>query len=285
MELIPKIPMGHWVDLLVELMREHLGWLFAFIYQVSDALISALHSFLMWPPPVVFIAVLMLIAAFAVNRRMAVGVGVGLFVLLNLGLWERSIDTLSLTLAATVFTLLFGIPIGIISAWSSRVNRVVLPILDFMQTMPPFVYLVPAVILLMNIGEVPALLAIVVFSMPPVIRLTGLGIRQVPAELIEAAHAFGSTRMQTLVKVQLPLARPTIMAGINQCIMLALSMAVIAAMIGAGGLGGTVLRGLQRVDVATAFEGGLAIVIIAIILDRLTQSFGNNGRESKGSPG
>lgn len=281
MELIPKIPMGDWVDLLVELMREHLGWFFAFIYEVSDALIGALHSLLMWPSPVVFIALVVLVVAFTVNRRLALGVGAGLFILLNLGLWERSMDTLALTLAATVFTLLFGIPIGIISAWSSRVNRVVLPVLDFMQTMPPFVYLVPAVILFMNIGEVPALVAIVVFSMPPVIRLTGLGIRQVPGELIEAAQAFGSTRIQTLVKVQLPLAKPTIMAGINQCIMLALSMAVIAAMIGAGGLGGTVLRGLQRVDVATAFEGGLAIVIIAIILDRLTQSFGN-GRNAKG---
>lgn len=281
MELIPKIPMGDWVDILVELMREHLDWFFAFIYSISDALITALHNLLLWPHPILFIALLMLIVAFTINRRLAIGIGVGLFILVNLGLWKLSMDTLALTLAATVFALVFGIPIGIFTAWSPRVNKVVLPILDFMQTMPPFVYLVPAVILFVNIGEVPALLAIVVFSMPPVIRLTGLGIRQVPGELIEAAHAFGSTRMQTLVKVQLPLAKPTIMAGINQCIMLALSMAVIAAMIGAGGLGGTVLRGLQRLDVPTAFEGGLAIVIIAIILDRLTQSVGNSGRSSQ----
>ena len=275
MELIPKIPMGDWVDILVELMREHLDWFFAFIYKVSDALINALETVLLWPHPVIFIALLMLIVAFAVNRRLALGIGLGLFILLNLGLWRLSMDTLALTLAATFFALLFGIPIGIVTAWSSRVKRMVLPILDFMQTMPPFVYLVPAVVVLRAIGEVPALIAIVIFAMPPVIRLTGLGIRQVPGELIEAAHAFGSTRMQTLVKVQLPLAKPTIMAGINQCIMLALSMAVIAAMIGAGGLGGTVLRGLQRLDVPTAFEGGLGIVIIAIILDRLTQSVGN----------
>ncbi len=281
MELIPKIPMGDWVDILVELMREHLDWFFAFIYKVSDALINALETVLLWPHPVIFIALLMLIVAFAVNRRLALGIGLGLFILLNLGLWRLSMDTLALTLAATFFALLFGIPIGIVTAWSSRVKRMVLPILDFMQTMPPFVYLVPAVVVLRAIGEVPALIAIVIFAMPPVIRLTGLGIRQVPGELIEAAHAFGSTRMQTLVKVQLPLAKPTIMAGINQCIMLALSMAVISAMIGAGGLGGTVLRGLQRLDVPTAFEGGLGIVIIAIILDRLTQSVGN-GSHSNG---
>lgn len=282
MELIPKIPMGDWVDILVELMREHLDWFFAFIYRVSDALINALETVLLWPHPVIFIALLMLIVAVAVNRRLALGIGLGLFILLNLGLWRLSMDTLALTLAATVFALLFGIPIGIITAWSPRVNRMVLPILDFMQTMPPFVYLVPAVVVFRAIGEVPALIAIVIFAMPPVIRLTGLGIRQVPGELIEAALAFGSTRMQTLVKVQLPLAKPTIMAGINQCIMLALSMAVISAMIGAGGLGATVLRGLQRLDVPTAFEGGLGIVIIAIILDRLTQSIGNSGQSSQG---
>lgn len=269
---IPRIPMGEWVDVLIGWAQEYLDWLFSFIFTISNSMIGILRELLLWPNPWLFIGLLVAAVALIGHRRLAIGIGLGLFIVLNLGLWELAMVTLALILAATAFALLLGIPFGIITAWSSRVNRVVMPILDFMQTMPPFVYLVPAVVLFSAIGEVPALIAIVIFAMPPVIRLTGLGIRQVPEDLIEAAQAFGSTRMQTLAKVQLPLAMPTIMAGINQCIMLALSMAVIAAMIGAGGLGGTVLRGLQRLDVPTAFEGGLGIVIIAIILDRITQS-------------
>ncbi len=282
MELIPKIPVGQWVDVLIGLAQNNLSWLFSFIKTVSESIIVSLRDFLLWPDPVVFIAVVMLIVGLAGQRRLALGIGLGLFLILNLGLWPQAMDTLALILSATAFALVFGLPLGILTAWSERVNRCLVPVLDFMQTMPPFVYLIPAVILFSDIGRVPALVAIVIFAMPPVIRLTGLGIRQVPGELVEAARAFGSTRMQTLVKVQLPLAKPTIMAGINQCIMLALSMAVIAAMIGAAGLGGAVLRGLQRLDVPTAFEGGLAIVIIAIILDRLTQSIGR-GRQQKSS--
>jgi glycine betaine/proline transport system permease protein len=281
-ELIPKIPVGQWVDVLIGLAQNNLSWLFSFIKTVSESIIVSLRDFLLWPDPVVFIAVVMLIVGLAGQRRLALGIGLGLFLILNLGLWPQAMDTLALILSATAFALVFGLPLGILTAWSERVNRCLVPVLDFMQTMPPFVYLIPAVILFSDIGRVPALVAIVIFAMPPVIRLTGLGIRQVPGELVEAARAFGSTRMQTLVKVQLPLAKPTIMAGINQCIMLALSMAVIAAMIGAAGLGGAVLRGLQRLDVPTAFEGGLAIVIIAIILDRLTQSIGR-GRQQKSS--
>ncbi|WP_407637324.1 ABC transporter permease [Desulfofundulus thermocisternus] len=186
-------------------------------------------------------------------------------------------ETLVLVICATLLALILGLPVGILTAWSNLVHRVTMPILDFMQTMPPFVYLVPAVILL-GIGRVPALLATVIFAMPPVIRLTGLGIRQVPVDFLEAAEAFGSTRAQKLLKVQLPLALPTIMAGINQCIMLSLSMVVIAAMIGAGGLGGEVLRGLQRLDIPRGFEGGLAIVILAIILDRVTQALGQKDK-------
>ncbi|MBE0466788.1 MAG: ABC transporter permease subunit [Candidatus Desulforudis sp.] len=281
--MIPKIPVGDWVGVLIDLAQQHLGWLFAFIYLVCDSLISALQNLLLWPDPVIFIAVMMLVVALAGHRRLALGVGLGLFILLNLGLWRLSMVTLSLILSATAIALLIGIPLGILTAWSKRANRCLMPVLDFMQTMPAFVYLVPAVLLFADVGHVPALVAIVIFAMPPVIRLTGLGIRQVSGELIEAAQAFGSTRMQILIKVQFPLATPTIMAGINQCIMLALSMAVIAAMIGAGGLGGTVLRGLMRLDVPTAFEGGLAIVIIAIILDRLTQSVGRGRKQQKSS--
>ncbi len=279
LEQIPKIPLGQWVDVLIDWAQTNLSWLFAIIKLISDAIIIFVQNFLMWFPPEVLIIIIVALALFAGQRRLALGIGVGMFLLLNLGLWNLSIVTLTLTLAATAVVLLFGIPIGIFAALNEQVNRIVTPVLDFMQTMPPFVYLVPAVILFSDIGRVPAMIAIVIFAMPPVIRLTNLGIRQVPTELVEAARAFGSTSMQTLRKVQMPVAKPTIMAGVNQCIMLALSMAVIAAMIGAGGLGGTVLRGLQRLDVPTAFEGGLGIVIIAMILDRLTQVVGSYQRK------
>jgi len=173
---------------------------------------------------------------------------------------------LALIVTATAIALAFGVPLGILSAKIKPVNTVLRPILDLMQTMPAFVYLIPAV-LFFRIGAVPAVISTIIFSMPPVIRLTDLGIRQVPAELIEA----GSLWHQMLFKIQLPLAMPTIMAGINQCIMLSLSMVVIASMIGAGGLGSVVLTGVQGLRVGMAFEGGLAVVVIAIILDRLTQ--------------
>jgi glycine betaine/proline transport system permease protein len=168
-----------------------------------------------------------------------------------------------------------GIPLGIWAARSHLVERLVRPVLDLMQTMPAFVYLIPAA-MFFGLGRVPGVVATIVFAMPPVVRLTNLGIHQVPKELVEAGLAFGCTPWQLLFRVQLPSAKPSIMAGVNQTIMLALSMVVIASMIGAGGLGDTVLRGIQRLDVGLGFEGGLGVVILAIILDRITQSFGNH---------
>jgi glycine betaine/proline transport system permease protein len=182
-------------------------------------------------------------------------------------------QTLTLVFLATTVAVALGLPIGIWAAMSQRAYRVIMPVLDFMQTMPAFVYLIPA-IPFFGLGPVSGIFATVIFSMPPAIRLTTLGIRQVPAELIEAADAFGSTRRQKLVKVQLPLAVPTIMAGINQTIMLALSMVVIAAMIGAGGLGGEVWKAIQRLQPGAGFEAGIAVVILAMILDRITQKIG-----------
>ncbi|HAG07382.1 MAG TPA: glycine/betaine ABC transporter [Peptococcaceae bacterium] len=278
MNAIPKIPMGEWVEAFVAFLDTYFGGFFEFITNLIDTIIDGFSSALMFLPPVVLVALLMLVVWLLTNRTIALWSGVGLLLILNLGMWEPAMSTLALVLSATVLSLVMGIPVGILTAWSDLADRIMRPILDFMQTMPPFVYLVPAV-LLFNIGEVPALVATVIFAMPPVIRLTGLGIRQVPKDLLEAAQAFGATRLQMLGKVQLPLALPTIMAGVNQCIMLALSMVVIAAMIGAGGLGGEVLRGLQRLDVPRAFESGLAIVIVAIILDRITQKIG--GRRKK----
>ncbi|MHA7834626.1 MAG: ABC transporter permease, partial [Algiphilus sp.] len=194
-------------------------------------------------------------------------------------LWEQTMDTLGLVLAATLVALGVGLPSGVAMAKSDIVAAVVRPVLDFMQTLPAFVYLIPAV-LFFGLGEVPGTIATVIFSMPPAVRLMNLGIRHVPVENVEAGRAFGCNSAQLLFKVELPLAMPSIMAGVNQTIMLALSMVVIASMIGAGGLGNTVLTGIQRLDVGLGFEGGLGVVILAIILDRLTQSFG--GRAASG---
>jgi glycine betaine/proline transport system permease protein len=194
----------------------------------------------------------------------------------GMGLWNEMVSTLALVLAASLIALLFGIPLGIAMARSDLVKTITRPVLDLMQTMPSFVYLIPAA-MFFGLGQVPGTIATVIFSMPPAVRLTDLGIRTVDAEHVEAGLAFGCTRRQLLYKVQLPLALPSIMAGVNQTIMLALSMVVIASMIGAGGLGSTVLTGIQRLDVGQGFQGGIAVVILAVILDRITQSFGRGG--------
>jgi len=271
---MPKIPVGHWVEWLVEWATINLNPLFEVIKAVIKFLVDNLSEIFLFIPPLIFIMLFFLLAWYIAGLRVAIGSGAGLFLLYNLNIWEPSMHTLAMVISATIVALVIGIPLGIWTARSNTVNKIVMPLLDFMQTMPPFVYLIPAVFFF-GIGTVPGLIATVVFAMPPAIRLTGLGIRQVPVELVEAAEAFGSTQYQKLIKVQLPVAMPTIMAGVNQCIMLSLSMVVIAAMIGASGLGREVLRGIQRLDVSTGFEGGLAIVIIAIILDRITQNLGH----------
>jgi glycine betaine/proline transport system permease protein len=191
----------------------------------------------------------------------------------GMGIWQETISTLALVIGSSLVALAIGIPVGIAMARNDAVEAIVRPILDFMQTMPPFVYLIPAAIFF-GLGKVPGAIATLVFAMPPAVRLTNLGIRQVSREQVEAGQAFGCTSTQLLFKVQLPLAMPSIMAGVNQTIMLALSMVVIASMIGAGGLGNTVLTGIQRLDVGLGFEGGLGVVLLAILLDRITQSFG-----------
>lgn len=197
----------------------------------------------------------------------------GLSLIYAMGYWKEMIDTFVLVVVATLIILIIGIPLGIWCAGSSRTNATVKPILDFMQTMPAFVYLIPA-ILFFSVGNVPGVLATVVFSLPPAVRMTALGILEVPKETVEASTAFGCTKSQTLFKVQIPLAMSTILAGVNQVIMLALSMVVIASMVGAGGLGESVYASIQQADVALGFEAGLCIVILAIILDRMTQTIG-----------
>lgn len=230
-----------------------------------------------------FAAMLVFLVAIALWRRgvvFAIFVGISLGAIQYMGLWTQTVSTLALVIAATFFSLVVGVPLGIWGARNNRVGVVLRSLLDFMQTMPAFVYLIPAVILF-GLGRVPAVIATIVFAMPPVVRLTTLGIRQVREELLEAGRSFGSTDAQLLWKIQLPNALPSIMAGVNQTIMMALSMVVVASMIGAGGLGEYVLSGIQRLDIGIGFEGGLGVVLLAIVLDRLTESFGVKAKKAK----
>ncbi len=269
--MLTKLPIGLWVEWIVDWAQIYLAWLFDIITKIIEVLVASIETVFLALPPLIIIILMFILVWFVANRKIAIGTAIGLYLIYNMRLWESSIETLALVLASTALALLLGIPLGILSARSDLTHKLIMPLLDFMQTMPAFVYLIPAV-LFFGLGQVPGLFATVVFAMPPTIRLTGLGIRQVPVELVEASDAFGATEWQKLTRVQIPLALPTIMAGINQCIMLSLSMVVIAAMIGAGGLGTEVLAGISRLDIAKGFEGGLAIVIMAVILDRVTQS-------------
>jgi glycine betaine/proline transport system permease protein len=215
-----------------------------------------------------------LTAWWRVGWRFALFCVVCCWVIFETGFWPQTMVTMALVLAATLISLLIGLPLGIWVAASRRVGAVVRPTLDFMQTMPAFVYLIPAA-MLFGLGRVPGVLATVIFAMPPVVRLTSLGIRQVNKEQVEAGITFGCTPLQVLLKVQIPGALPSIMAGINQTIMMALSMVIIASMVGAGGLGNDVLASIQRLDIGLGFESGLAVVLLAIMLDRITETFGS----------
>ncbi|MDG6256348.1 MAG: proline/glycine betaine ABC transporter permease [Methanomicrobiaceae archaeon] len=266
------------VEGLVDWIDDYFGWLLDLISALLDFLVSGFQEILLLIPPLLLILILSAIV-WQVTRRdwkIAVIVGFGLLLIWNMRLWPAAMQTLALVISSAIVTLIIAIPLGILAARHDLVDAVIRPILDFMQTMPSFVYLIPAVIFF-GLGNVPGMIATVIFAMPPAIRLTNLGIRQIPKELIEVSDAFGATSNQKLIKVQLPVALPTIMAGVNQCIMLALSMTVIASMIGAGGLGLNVLKGIQRVDIGGGFEAGLAIVIIAIVLDRITQNIIQSG--------
>ena len=270
---LPKLPVGDAVEVLVYWIEQYFGWLLDAISGGLGFLIGGFQSILIAIPAPILIVLISVLVWFVTRRdiKLAGLTALGLLLIWDLQLWSLAMLTLALVLVSTIVALAISIPLGIAAAGSDALNAALRPILDFMQTMPSFVYLIPAVIFF-GIGNVPGTIATVVFAIPPALRLTNLGIRQVPIELIEVADAFGSTPRQKLLKVQLPVALPTIMAGGNQCIMLALSMVVIASMIGARGLGYQVLVGIQRVDIGGGFEAGLAIVIIAIILDRITQN-------------
>ncbi|HNR51851.1 MAG: Glycine betaine transport system permease protein OpuAB [Deltaproteobacteria bacterium ADurb.BinA179] len=271
---IPRIPIGDAIDYAITLFSDNFSFLTKAFSDVVESGIAILIQGLMFFPPWVLILAFTALAWFLSRKRSVMLLTlIGLFLIWNMKLWGPMVSTLALVLVSTVIAMIIGLPLGIFAALSQRAYGVIMPILDVMQTMPAFVYLIPA-IPLFGLGPVGAIFSTVIFSMPPAIRLTCLGIRQVPIELVEAADSFGSTRRQKLIKLQLPMATPTIMAGINQTIMLALSMVVIAAMIGAKGLGGEVWKAIQRLEPSRGFEAGIAIVIVAMILDRIMQRVG-----------
>ncbi|HSJ36709.1 MAG TPA: proline/glycine betaine ABC transporter permease [Planococcus sp. (in: firmicutes)] len=274
MENIEKMPLASWVSDFTDWISDSFAFLFDPIKnQFGDGL-ENFADLLAAVPPVIVIIIVAILAFFLSGKRFGLAAFsvVGLLLVWNQGLWEELMLSFSLVLVASLLSVIIGVPIGILMSKSKTAESIITPVLDFMQTMPAFVYLIPAVAFF-SIGMVPGIFASLIFATPPTVRFTNLGIRQVSEELVEAAEAFGSTGIQKLFKVELPMAKTTIMAGINQTVMLALSMVVIASMIGAPGLGREVLSALQRADVGTGFVAGLGIVILAIIIDRFTQSF------------
>ncbi len=265
-----RLPLGDGIEWLVLFLSRNFRGAFDAFSVAVEGLDDGILALLTFPPAPLLIAILVALAWRMVGRGLAVFTLLALPLVSNLGLWPHTLETLTLTLTASLLCLALGIPLGILEARSQVLDALMRPVLDFMQTMPPFVYLIPAV-MFFGLGAVPGITATVIFAMPLPIRLTNLGIRQVPVELTEAGKAFGCSARQLLFKVHMPMAMPSIMAGVNQTIMMCLSMVIIAAMIGAGGLGGEVLRGIQRMFIGRGFEGGLAVVVIAILLDRLTQ--------------
>ena len=264
-----KIPIGAWLKSVVDFLNRYAQGLFDFITVVLGSVIDGLLVALAWFPPLVLI-VLLAIGTWLLHRSIALAVSVvlGLLLVMNLGYWDATLETLALVLCATLVSVVIGVPVGIAAAHRPWLYTVIRPILDLMQTIPTFVYLIPTLVLF-GLGMVPGLISTVIFAIAAPIRLTHLGVSSVPKQLYEAGEAFGSTRRQLLWKVELPYALPTIMAGITQCIMLSLSMVVIAALVGADGLGKPVVRALNTVNISMGFEAGLAIVILAILLDRV----------------
>jgi glycine betaine/proline transport system permease protein len=275
--LFPKLPIADWIDAFVDWLTSTFEVAFDGISNVLETVVEGLVSILSFIPSYLFIILLTIVAWKLANKGIALFTFIGLLLVDNLGYWDPMLDTLALVLSSVIISIIIGVPTGIWASQKKTIKQIVVPILDFMQTMPAFVYLIPA-IFFFNIGVVPGVVASVIFAMPPTIRLTILGIQQVPSDITEATEAFGSTTSQKLFKVQLPLAMPTILAGINQSIMLALSMVVIAAMVGAPGLGADVYRAVTQIQIGRGFEAGIAIVVVAIILDRITQNIGNKNQ-------
>ena len=281
------IPLGDWVENAVDWLSNNASGFFNGITTGIDSMVTGLQSVLLFPNDFLMIGILAIVAylmtskghkpftkgAWKAGGGMLIFTILGLLLLHIMGYWQETMQTIALILVAALIALAIGIPVGVYASRNDAFDKIVRPILDFMQTLPPFVYLIPAIIFF-SVGNVPGVVATIVFSLPPAVRLTNLGIRNVQQDVVEASRAFGCTQRQLLFKVQIPLAKPTILAGVNQVIMLALSMVVIASMVGAGGLGQAVYKGILKADMALGFEAGVGIVILAIFLDRVTQALG-----------
>ncbi|OBQ57554.1 ABC transporter permease [Halodesulfovibrio spirochaetisodalis] len=265
------IPLDVWISTCINwLVDNHRSIFLKLKWPVEQTLTGIEHGLNALHPLIVIIAVVLLAWRLA-GWRTSLFSSCSLILIGLLGLWENTMITLAMVLSSVIFCVIAGVPLGIYAGRSDRFEQFIRPMLDAMQTTPSFVYLVP-IVMLFSIGNAAGVLATIIFSLPPIIRLTSLGIRQVPQELVEAAEAFGATNFQVLVKVQIPLAMPTILAGLNQTIMMALSMVVVAALIGAGGLGSPVIIGLNSLDIGLAAIGGIGIVLMAVMLDRITQA-------------
>ena len=279
-----KIPIGKWAKVFIEYLTDNFYDEFRFFSDGLDWLINGLILLLGAAPPVLLILIICALGYWLHRSwKLVVGIGIALLIIVNLGYWDRTIETLALVIYSTLISCIIGVPLGIAAAHRRWLYALMRPILDLMQTIPTFVYLIPT-LMLFGLGMVPGLISTVIFSIPAPIRLTHLGISGVPDDLLDAGKAFGSTRMQLLFKVELPHALPSIMAGLTQCIMLSLSMVVIAALVGADGLGKPVVRALNSINIAQGIEAGLAIVIVAIVLDRLLKKPGRT-RAGVGSGG
>ncbi len=272
-----KLPLGKWIKNGVDVLLDNGAWVFDAFADGLKFLIESVTDVMLWLPSLLVIA-LFAAGAFAIHRswKLSVLIVLSLLLVINLGYWQETVRTFALILFATFTCVIIGVPLGIAAAHRPWLGSALRPVLDLMQTIPTFVYLIPTMIMF-GLGVVPGLISTVIFAVPAPIRLTSLGITGVPKTLIEAGEAFGATNRQILWKIEIPYAMPNIMAGITQCIMLSLSMVVIAAMVGAPGLGVPVLRALNTVNIAKGFEAGLAIVVVAILLDRVFKVRSNNG--------
>ena len=272
-----SLPVQSWINDGLAWFVTHFRPFFQMVRTPIDATLGGVQQLLLAVPTLAMVVILTLLAWQFAGRAVAISSLISLLIVAMLGVWPEAMITLALVLTSLVFCMVIGLPMGILLASNDRAQRIARPVLDAMQTTPAFVYLVP-VVMLFGIGNVPGVIVTIVFALPPLVRLTNLGIRQVRADLLEAAMAYGASPMQLLTRVQLPLAMPSILAGINQSLMLSLSMVVIASMIAVGGLGQMVLRGIGRLDMGLATVGGLGIVLLAIILDRVTQAMGQSKR-------
>ncbi|MGC5629635.1 ABC transporter permease [Georgenia sp. Z1344] len=275
-DLLFRVPVGEWADAAVDWLTSTLDAFFDLIGVIFSGAYDGLVVALSEPPFWVIMAILVAAAFLAKGWQLALGSLLGLLLIYGMDQWTNAMMSLALVLVASIIAVMIGIPLGIWAGLSSRASAIVRPFLDLMQTLPAFVYLIPAVVLF-RVGEVPGIVATIIFSLPPAVRMTELGIRQVDPEVVEAGQAFGSTPGRILRQIQLPLAQPTIMAGVNQVIMLALSMVVISGMVGAPGLGAEVYSALTRINIGLGFEAGLGVVILAMYLDRLTASLAQHG--------